>query len=473
MNTKIANPLKNCQNSANKSKMIQPWFKYCFLSCFLMMSLYSQSEKPNFIFIMTDDHGWSQFGHIPHPEMKEAKSKYLETPNLTRIAEEGMRFTRAYSPASLCTPTRRSILCGASTARSGTEFKSSFIPHEHMTMPRALKMADENYVCAHFGKWGEHMISTPEQCGYDLSDGETGNVTGGMEDKFQPFHIMDDPKRTNSVTDRTITFIREQKSAGKPFYAQVSYYATHLSVELEEKSLKKFQKKGEPDRRYTAGFAGMLEETDSAIGRILDALDELGIADNTYVIFSSDNGGRGEIPGAAAEGLDPNYPLKGYKHTLNEGGIRVPFYVRGPKVKANSWCHEVVSSYDLLPSFYELAGGAKELPETVDGGSFVHLIHDKAVKPVKRAVGGLVFHRPRQRESVYTKGRYKLLLNWNGETPGQAELYNTLADATESNNLAHQLPERVEDMKKKLVTFLESVDAETVKDYPKMRKNKY
>ncbi|EDM26979.1 N-acetylgalactosamine 6-sulfatase (GALNS) [Lentisphaera araneosa HTCC2155] len=447
--------------------------KFTFYASLLMAFICSANTKPNFIFIMTDDHGWSQFSHIPHPTMKEAKSQYLETPNLTRLVEEGMRFTRGYSPASLCTPTRRSILCGASTARSGTEFKSSFIPHEHMTMPRAIKMADENYVCAHFGKWGEHMVSTPEQCGYDLSDGETGNVTGGMEDKFQPYHIMDDPKRTNSVTDRTIAFIKEQKSSGKPFYAQVSYYATHLSVELEEKSLKKFQGKGEPDRRYTAGFAGMLQETDRAIGRILDALDELEIADNTYVIFSSDNGGRGEIPGAATEGLDPNYPLTGYKHTLNEGGIRVPFYVRGPGVKPNSWSHEIVSSYDLLPSFYELAGGTEALPETVDGGSFVHLIHDKELDHVKRAVGGLVFHRPRQRESVYSKGKYKLLLNWNGESPGQAELYNTLSDATESKNLADQFPERVEDMKKKLVHFLKSVDAETVKDYPKMRAKKY
>ena len=96
---------------------------------------------------------------------------------MDRIAEEGMRFTGGYSPAPLCTPTRRSILCGTSAARSGTEFVSSWVPADHMTLPRALKQANPEYQCAHFGKWGEKMISSPEECGYDVSDGHTGNVT--------------------------------------------------------------------------------------------------------------------------------------------------------------------------------------------------------------------------------------------------------------------------------------------------------
>jgi arylsulfatase A-like enzyme len=433
--------------------------KLCSFVCLFFTALSATAAPPNFVFILTDDQGWSQVGHLPHPEMKEAKSTYLETPNMTRIAAEGMRFTRGYAPAPLCTPTRRSIVCGASAARSGSEFASRYVPHEHMTLPKALKMTGNKYVCAHFGKWGERMISTPEQCGYDVSDGETGNVTGGMEDKLKAHHIVDDPKRTNSVTDRTIAFMKQQKAAGNPFYAQVSYYATHLRVELAEASLKKYQNKGKPDRKYTPGFAGMLDETDAAIGRILDALDELGIADNTYVVFMTDNGGRGQIPGAAKEGLEPNYPLKGAKHTLYEGGIRVPFYVRGPGVKANSWCHQPVSGYDLLPTFYQLGGGTKPLPDEIDGGSYVHLIHGTADKAVERGIDGLVFHRPRQRVSVYAKGDYKLILQWQETTPGQASLYNTLTDPTESIDLAAMQSERVKAMKKTLLAYLNSINA--------------
>ena len=199
------------------------------------------AEAPNFIFILSDDHGWSQVSHQAHPDMQNSKSDYISTPNLSRIALEGMRFTRGYSPAPLCTPTRRSIVCGASAARSGSEFKSSYVPADHMTLPKALKQANKNYACAHFGKWGELMISTPEECGYDLSD------TGGMEDKMKSHHIVEDPKRTNSVTDRAISFIKKQHKAGKPFYVQVSYYAIHLRVELLESSLKKYQAKGAPE----------------------------------------------------------------------------------------------------------------------------------------------------------------------------------------------------------------------------------
>lgn len=108
---------------------------------------------------------------------------------MDRLAAQGMRFTGGYSPAQLCTPTRRSILCGTSAARSGTEFLSPWIPADHMTIPKALKQANPDYHCAHFGKWGEQMISSPEECGYDVSDGHTGNATGGMELKNKPYHM--------------------------------------------------------------------------------------------------------------------------------------------------------------------------------------------------------------------------------------------------------------------------------------------
>ena len=217
------------------------------------------AESPNLILILTDDQGWSQRSGLMDPGNPESGSSYLHTPAMDRIAEEGMRFTGGYSPAPLCTPTRRSILCGTSAARSGSEFLSKWVPADHMTLPRALKRANPEYRCAHFGKWGEKMISSPEECGYDVSDGHTGNVTGGMADKMQPAHIVEDPKRTGSVTDRSIEFIRKQTKAGKPFYAQVSYYAVHLRTELLQSSLDKYQKKGAPDRAYSQGWAGMLE----------------------------------------------------------------------------------------------------------------------------------------------------------------------------------------------------------------------
>ena len=134
-----------------------------------------QISRPNILLILTDDQGWSQRSDWMHPDVGDSRSEYLHTPNMNRIADEGMRFTSGYAPAPLCTPTRRSILCGTSAARSGTEFSSKWVPADHMTIPRALRQADSAYQCAHFGKWGEQMISSPEECGYNVSDGHPSN----------------------------------------------------------------------------------------------------------------------------------------------------------------------------------------------------------------------------------------------------------------------------------------------------------
>ena len=346
---------------------------YCLLVTLFGFTASLQADSPNIILILTDDQGWSQRSGLMDPENPKSGSSYLHTPAMDRIAEEGMRFTGGYSPAPLCTPTRRSILCGTSAARSGSEFVSKWVPADHMTLPRALKQANPEYQCAHFGKWGEKMISSPKECGYDVSDGYTGNVTGGMADKMQPAHIVEDPKRTGSVTDRSIEFIRKQTKAGKPFYTQVSYYAVHLRTELLQTSLDKYQNKGAPDRAYSQGWAGMLEELDSGIGRLLDELDALGISNNTYVVFTTDNGGRGTVPGGDPKSPAPNVPLSGAKHSLLEGGIRVPLMVRWPgRIEPGSTSDSVVGPIDLYPTILEAVGlekpaGRRKLPGMVVG----------------------------------------------------------------------------------------------------------
>ena len=430
---------------------------------FILIALFGvitalQADSPNIILILTDDQGWSQRSGLMDPDNPQTGSSYLHTPAMDRIAKEGMRFTGGYSPAPLCTPTRRSILCGTSAARSGTEFASKWVPADHMTLPRALKLANPKYQCAHFGKWGEKMISSPEECGYDVSDGHTGNVTGGMADKMQPAHIVEDPKRTGSVTDRTIKFIQKQTKAGKPFYAQVSYYAVHLRTELRQASLEKYQKKGAPDRAYSQGWAGMLEELDRGIGRLLDELDTLGISENTYVVFTTDNGGRGTVPGGNTNSPAPNVPLSGAKHSLLEGGIRVPLIVRGPSIKAGSVCRVPVVGYDFLPTFYALAGGKGDFSEELDGGSFVPLFSDPETDSVKRPIDGLIFSRPRQRMAAIRAGKWKLLAKINAKREIQSfKLFNVVEDIAEKNDLFTTQADKAKQLQARLKTYLETV----------------
>lgn len=414
--------------------------------------------NPNFLFILTDDQGWSQVSGEIYPGWPESRSTYLETPYMDSLAAEGMRCCSGYAPAPLCTPTRRSILCGTSAARSGSEFPSDFVPAEHLTMPQALKQANPDYRCAHFGKWGMHMGSSPEECGYDATDGETTNFTGGMENKEEPHHIVEDPKRTYSVTRRAEQFMHEQVQQGNPFYLQVSYYAVHLRVETLDGSLKHFQEKGEPDRGYTAGFAGMLRDMDDNIGVLLEALEELGITENTYVVFMSDNGGRPVIPGGDTSKRPTNHPLAGSKQKLLEGGIRVPFIVRGPGIEPGSHTHVPISGYDLLPTFYDLAGGKDPLTETVDGGSFRALFDDPENGAVSRRTGGLVFHRPHIQRSVYREGDMKLYVHLDeNEQFVKREVFNVREDPGESKDLSADEPGVLKDFENRLADFLKQV----------------
>jgi arylsulfatase A-like enzyme len=354
-----------------------------------------------------------------------------------------------------------------------------------MTIPKALKMADPDYRCAHFGKWGEQMISTPEECGYDASDGMTGNGTGGMPNTLGidgghqdgPPHFIDndDPKRTRTVTDRTIEFMTTQTKADRPFYIQTSYYAQHLSVVCTDELLEKYEKKGTPDRGYPPAWAAMMEDLDDGVGRILDAVDKLGIADNTYIFFTADNGGRGTVPGGSVKRLPTNFPLTGAKHSLQEGGIRVPFLARGPGIQSGSVSHTPVVGYDFLSTFYDLAGGkhpAKSLTGDVDGTSMKPLFKTPG-RQLKRKAGALIFHRPFRNFSVIRKGDYKLMLYWksNGQVD-RHELYNVGTNPTEEGfEITKKNPAMAKSLKAELLAFLAQVNAETPMDNPKRKRN--
>ena len=432
------------------------------------------SAAPNIVLILTDDHGWSQLSELMDPKVDASKSTYIETPNMARMMNEGRRFTSGYSPAPLCTPTRRSILCGTSAARSGTEFASpKWIPADHLTIPKALKAANPDYRAAHFGKWGEQMISTPEESGYDASDGMTGNNTGGMPKTLGvngshndgPPHFIDneDPKRTVTVTDHAIDFMGKQVGDKNPFYVQVSYYAQHLSVVTRESLLEKYEKKGTPDRAYTQAWAAMMEELDNGVGRLLDAIDELGIKDNTYVFFTTDNGGRGTVPGGDNNATAPNHPLSGAKHSLLEGGVRVPFFAMGPGVEAGSVCRTPVVGYDFLPTFHALAGGkADQLTDEVDGVSIAPLLADKTMGKFKRPQEALFFHRPRRNMSAIRQHDFKLMLYWNNDnTIDRHELYKVYPNPTEEGNeVTDKYPALAGALRDRLLAHLFLVDAE-------------
>jgi arylsulfatase A len=461
--------------------------------------------RPNFIFILTDDQGWAQSSVLMHPDIPDSRCPYLVTPNLERLAAGGMRFSSGYSPGPLCTPTRRALLVGMTAARDrGSEFKSNFFdPSRHLTIPRALKAVDPSYRTAHFGKWGENMEATPAQCGYDESDGDTGNLSGngpsnwrqgGEQTSPQP-----DPKLIFSLTDRAVDFLARQARAGQPFYLQVSHYAAHLQIQARPGTLARYAARGAPARTFPAEWAAMVEEMDSGIGRLLDQVEALGLKDNTYVIMSADNGGspygrnnarylqmlnvggpegRAQVvnakaanapatnPKAPPDALPDNFPLRGAKQWLYEGGIRVPFIVRGPGIKPGSWCHEPVAQYDLLPTLVDLAGGPPPARGRLDGGSLRTLFENQGKGTVQRPVPGLVFHRPARGYSAFRSGDWKLVITWGPDgAPARQELFDLRRDIGEQNNLAAAQPDRTAELWGVLQRYLREVNAETVADF--------
>jgi arylsulfatase A-like enzyme len=418
---------------------------------------------PNFIVLLADDLGWPMMNEPMDPALPSSGSRYYETPAMNRLAREGMRFTSAYASAPLCTPTRRSLLCGMTPARQrGTMFPSEFQPAQHLTIPKALKNADASYLCAHFGKWGEQMNATPAQCGYDSSDGSTGNKTGGFAGvpkrgpRNRPTALVDDPKLTFSVTRRGIDFLTQRAADRRPFYLQLSYYAIHEDNQTLAATQSRYERKGPPPVQIQRDLAAMLEDLNTGMTQLLDAVDRLGLATNTFILFTSDNGANTKLyEGDDTSAPPANHPLRGGKQTLHEGGIRVPFLVRGPGVKPGSVSRVPVALYDLLPTLFDLAGGKAALSAELDGGSFRAVLQNKGEGAVQRPLPGLVFHFPPH--SALRVGDWKLLKH----ADGAKELYDLADDIGEATDLAAKHPDKLAELDRILTAYLKAVNAET------------
>ena len=418
----------------------------------LMPSAVWAAAKPNIIFMLSDDQGWNGLSVAMHPDVPASRGANYNTPSLEKLAAQGMRFSAAYAPAPVCSPTRISLQTGKSPAllhwtkaappETGRKLNEPIliknIPASETTIGELLRQA--GYATAHYGKW--HIRGGgPGQHGYDEHDGDTGNE--------EAFRFKDpNPVDIFGMASKAAAFMEKSQKAGKPFYIQLSWNALHAPGNALKTTLAKYQKLGEGKNMERAAIT---EDLDTGVGRVLKSIDQLGLAGETYVIYMSDNGAGG---GRGA--------LAGGKGDLYEGGIRVPLIIRGPGVKANSWCHVRTVGYDMLPTFCEWAGiSASALPKGIEGGSFAAALANAGVGSIKRPREELVFHFPHYQgdapHSAIYMGNLKLIRFYEDN---KTVLFDLSRDIGEKNDLSKQMPAEAARLGKKLQDYLVAVHAQ-------------
>ena len=429
----------------------------------------ADKHAPNFIVILSDDQGWGTTSIPYDPRIRQSKSDFFQTPNMQRIADAGMRFTQAYSAHTNCSPSRAALLTGISPAalhfsdivdrNAGNYYVGNrLIPPAHVnhldsdtqTIAERLKAHNSAYVTAHFGKW--HLNGGgPRAHGFDAGDGATGNREGGLKT-----NLPDDPKRAYSITRSSVNWMNEQVAQGKPFYLQVSHFATHLGYQSKPETTAQLESRKPGKRHNNIPFGAMIEDLDTSLGQLLDAIDQLGIRDNTYIIYTADNG---TYPTTDPENI--NGPLRGSKATLWEAGVRVPMIISGPGIKAGTISRQKAIGYDILPTICDILD-IKELDERGEGGSLLPALHQTG--NVTRPRNELYFHWPHYQHQKHSKpdstiidGDYKLHYFWES---GEVQLFNLVDDLAESNNLAETYPEKADEMRTKLKQYLREIQAQ-------------
>ena len=462
-----------------------------YLITLLVLAVTLVAEKaPNFILIYADDLGYTQTSVAMMKERPETAHALHQTPKLDQLAAKGMRFSNAYAPSPVCTSSRASIQHGKTTARVGcislhdvVAAKKKVDLGANLSLAEMFKEADEDYVTAIFGK-GCSPMGWFKDHGYDETDFIHQNPNGnGHGDWWEPADKtpipLDDPKRLFSLAKTSTDFLKARADDEKPFYLMISHYALHV----RNMSLKSTRAKylnivaernsivgGIPDiSRFDdnaadmpknlrahwekANYAAMVEDMDTSIGIVIDELEALGLADNTYVIFTSDNGGGSS-----------NAPLQGGKAKMWEGGLRVPMIATGPGIPADTQCDTPVAQWDYLTTFHDLAGSAAPLPEDLDGVSLRPVLEQGNAGQLDERDTGFVFHFPAFYTvpiTAYRDGDYKLMRQLN---TGEIKLFNLVEDMGETKDLSVAMPEKTTDMVRKLDAYLEKVGAWTMEE---------
>jgi len=450
----------------------------------------SATKRPNFVFILVDDLGWIDVGCYG--------SKFYETPNIDKLAAEGMRFTDGYAACAVCSPTRAAVMTGRYPARLGvtdwirSRFQGGKIPAdkknpgqyvggrnkkllcppnalwmelEEITIAEALKSA--GYTSCHIGKW--HLGADdwyPGRQGFDFNIG--GCDFGQPPTYFDPYFrkgqgsipTLEPRSQGEYLTDRegdeAVDFIRRHKD--KPFFLYMAHYAVHTPIQGKKDLIEKYKAKTPTDQKNPT-YAAMVESVDDAVGKITAVLDELNLAENTIVFFTSDNGG--------LLGVTSNAPLRSGKGYPYEGGIREPVIVRWPKViKPGTVSREPVTSVDYFPTICEAAGVPLPRDRDIDGVSLLAHLKSNGAKKLDREA--LFWHFPHYRGdvlpySIVRAGDWKLIKRYEGKT---SELFNLKDDLSEETDLSEKMPERVRGLDAKLSKWLRATGAKMPRQNP-------
>lgn len=448
----------------------------CFFLVSSIVHAQPQTTPPNIIVILVDDQGWTDLSSKTDSKVSLSASDYYETPNIDILASLSKRFTNGYSPAPICTPSRASILTGKSPQKLGftdiiesrpggrrfTDLyagKKLISPQPVEGLPEAettiAEMIGEtvpiDYAKAHFGKW--HIGGGgPGLHGFEAHDGATGNHSYNA-------HSHDpNPKDVFGITGRAIAFINSQVNSQRPFFLQLSHYANHVPLSATESSIQKYRAKKSGLRHTNPIYAAINEDLDESVGKLMRALDKMGIIDNTYIFYLSDNGGSMNIKRPNTN----NAPLKKGKTWLYEGGIRVPFMVFGPDIKPGEIDVPVIG-WDLFPTICSLVGCEGPMPEGLEGGDLSPILLGNA-KHVTRAHGDiLVWHFPHYitikgstPQSAIRHGDWKLVKFYHHD---KSYLFNLNQDIGEELDLSEEYPNKKNELEQKLSDYLTSVNA--------------
>jgi arylsulfatase A len=428
--------------------------------------------KWNVVLILADDLGWKDLGCYG--------SDLYETPHIDGLARSGMKFTQAYSAATVCSPTRAALLTGKYPARVRItdwipgmppenpklivpDFTKQ-LPLEEFTLAEAFKQA--GYVTANIGKWhlgGEEYY--PEKHGFDVNIG--GTDSSMVTSYFAPYkmatargylYTLAEGPPGEYLTDRLgQEAVRWLESNGdNPFFLYLPHYAPHTPIQGKSELVQKYRAKKRPGMFQTNEvYAAMIESLDDAVGAVLRKLDDLGLTERTVVIFASDNGGR--VPSTS------NLPLRVGKGSCYEGGTRVPFIVRWPGgTRPGSTCATPVITMDIFPTLLNIAGMSKAARKGVDGASLIPLLRETG--KLKR--DELFWHYPHYQHyqlggttpyGAIRKGDFKLLEFFDDM---RVELYNLKDDIGEQNDLAAAMPKKAEQLRKRLHAWRKEVKAQ-------------